>query len=195
VPVRSRPCTSFGLISAAGGMQARGVGRLGALSGSPGEIGRSSVRLARGSRTFHNRKEVVVAATRAAMADAISSGAPIRPIREVTKPSATASFCRLTTGNSATAVPMQARALTRSRKQPQIGWTAAGLPPLACSFHRSTSIPTTRSHRQSETCPVASQPSQALGAAARRVASMVAQGRAGGSPIIARSTAPSHSVS
>jgi hypothetical protein len=30
-------------------------------------------------------------------------------IRAVTKPSATASFCRLTTENSATAVPMQAR--------------------------------------------------------------------------------------
>ena len=40
-------------------------------------------------------------------------------IREVTKPRAAASFCRLTTGNSATAVPMQAIALTRSRKQPQ----------------------------------------------------------------------------
>jgi len=40
-------------------------------------------------------------------------------IREVTKPSATASFCRRTTGNNATAVPMQARALTRSKKQPQ----------------------------------------------------------------------------
>ena len=37
-------------------------------------------------------------------------------IRELTKPSASASFCRLTTGNSATAVPMQARAITRSRK-------------------------------------------------------------------------------
>jgi hypothetical protein len=40
-------------------------------------------------------------------------------IRVVTKPRAAASFCRLTTGNSATAVPMQAIALTRSRNQPQ----------------------------------------------------------------------------
>ena len=36
---------------------------------------------------------------------------------------------------------------------------------------------------------------QAPGAAARRVASMVAQGRPGGRPIIARSTAPSHPAS
>ncbi len=39
--------------------------------------------------------------------------------REVTKPSARASCCRLTTGNSATAVPMQARALTTSSRQPE----------------------------------------------------------------------------
>ena len=38
-------------------------------------------------------------------------------------------------------------------------------------------------------------PAQAPGAAARRVASMAGQGRPGGSPIIARSTAPSHSGS
>jgi hypothetical protein len=40
-----------------------------------------------------------------------------------------------------------------------------------------------------------SRPAQAPGAAARRVASMVAQGRPGGRPIIARSTRPSHPAS
>jgi hypothetical protein len=51
-------------------------------------------------------------------------------IQAVTKPSATASFCRLTTGNSATAVPMQARALTRSRKQPQSTRVSAPVPTM-----------------------------------------------------------------
>lgn len=41
-------------------------------------------------------------------------------IRAVTKPSAMPSFCRLTTGNSATAVPTAETALTRSRKQPKM---------------------------------------------------------------------------
>ena len=38
--------------------------------------------------------------------------------REVTKPSAKPSFCRLTTGYSAMAVPMPARATITSRKPP-----------------------------------------------------------------------------
>ena len=46
-------------------------------------------------------------------------------IRLVTKPSASVSFCRLTTGNSATALPMQASALTRSRTLPHTTWVSA----------------------------------------------------------------------
>ncbi len=39
--------------------------------------------------------------------------------REATKPSATVSFCRLTTGKSVTAVPMPAKAVMKYRKQPR----------------------------------------------------------------------------
>ena len=45
--------------------------------------------------------------------------------RVVTKPSAKPSFCRLTTGNSATAVPMPASATMISRKAPRTRWVPA----------------------------------------------------------------------
>ena len=43
---------------------------------------------------------------------------PASRVRTATKPSATPSFCRLTTGYSATAVPMPARATIISRTTP-----------------------------------------------------------------------------
>jgi hypothetical protein len=50
--------------------------------------------------------------------------------RVVTKPSAATSLCRLTTGNSTTAVPMQARALMTSRKPPQRTAVSAAEPTM-----------------------------------------------------------------
>ena len=48
--------------------------------------------------------------------------------RVVTKPSASASLCRLTTGNSATADAMAASALTRSSIVPKVTWVSAPEP-------------------------------------------------------------------
>ena len=46
-------------------------------------------------------------------------------IRVVTKPIEAASLCRLITGYSATAVPMQARAVMRSKRVPRSTWVSA----------------------------------------------------------------------
>ena len=45
-------------------------------------------------------------------------------IRDITKPSARDSLTRLTTGKTATALPTQARALMKSRKQAHRTWVS-----------------------------------------------------------------------
>ena len=60
-------------------------------------------------------------------------------VRTATKPSAMASFCRLTTGNRVTAVPMPARATITSSRAPQS--TAVLLPALVMKFRSVLRLP------------------------------------------------------
>ena len=60
-------------------------------------------------------------------------------VRTAAKPSAMPSFCRLTTGNSVTAVPMPARATITSRKAPKS--TLVLLPELVMKFWSVLRLP------------------------------------------------------
>ena len=60
-------------------------------------------------------------------------------VRTATKPSAMPSFCRLTTGNSVTAVPMPASATITSSRAPQS--TAVLLPELVMKFRSVLRLP------------------------------------------------------
>jgi hypothetical protein len=60
-------------------------------------------------------------------------------VRTAAKPSAMASFCRLTTGKSVTAVPIPARATISSRKAPRS--TPVLLPGLVTKFRSVFRLP------------------------------------------------------